>query len=144
MNRASHFAHLHLHTQYSILDGAIPIAKLVNRAAEIGMPAVAMTDHGNMFGAVEFHQADPNWYPAGSVPGEGVPIAGDTEGAEVPSYSSPFLGEFVRDDIDVLFGSIRGTEHPGAVDAIQALHRGAAVRDNRRRERGRRDGVVAS
>ena len=57
MNRASHFAHLHLHTQYSILDGAIPIAKLVNRAAEIGMPAVAMTDHGNMFGAVEFHQA---------------------------------------------------------------------------------------
>ena len=55
--RSSHFAHLHLHTQYSILDGAISIKKLVKRAAEIGMPAVAMTDHGNMFGAVEFHQA---------------------------------------------------------------------------------------
>ena len=57
MNRASHFAHLHLHTQYSILDGAISISKLVERAAQLDMPAVAMTDHGNMFGAVEFHQA---------------------------------------------------------------------------------------
>jgi len=53
----SSFAHLHLHTQYSILDGAISISKLVQRAADLGMPAVAMTDHGNMFGAVEFHEA---------------------------------------------------------------------------------------
>ncbi len=53
----SGFAHLHLHTQYSILDGAISISKLVQRAADLGMPAVAMTDHGNMFGAVEFHEA---------------------------------------------------------------------------------------
>jgi DNA polymerase-3 subunit alpha len=51
------FTHLHLHTQYSILDGAIPIKKLMGRAKDLGMPAVAMTDHGNMFGAVEFHQA---------------------------------------------------------------------------------------
>jgi DNA polymerase-3 subunit alpha len=57
VKRASHFAHLHLHTQYSILDGAISISKLVERAAKLGMPAVAMTDHGNMFGAVEFHQS---------------------------------------------------------------------------------------
>jgi DNA polymerase-3 subunit alpha len=52
----SKFAHLHLHTQYSILDGAIATRALVDHCARLGMPAVAMTDHGNMFGAVEFQQ----------------------------------------------------------------------------------------
>ncbi len=51
------FAHLHLHTQYSILDGAIPIEDLVAHCAAAGMPSVAITDHGNMFGAVQFHEA---------------------------------------------------------------------------------------
>jgi DNA polymerase-3 subunit alpha len=51
------FAHLHLHTQYSILDGAISVEKLMQRAKASGMPAVAMTDHGNLFGAVGFHEA---------------------------------------------------------------------------------------
>ncbi|MFN8641158.1 MAG: DNA polymerase III subunit alpha [Candidatus Binatia bacterium] len=50
------FAHLHLHTQYSLLDGANKIADLIPRVKELGMPAVAMTDHGNMFGAVEFYK----------------------------------------------------------------------------------------
>ncbi len=54
---ADPFVHLHLHTQYSLLDGAIRIKDLVKRVAELEMPAVAMTDHGNMFGAVEFYQA---------------------------------------------------------------------------------------
>ncbi len=49
------FVHLHLHTQYSTLDGAIRINELADRAKELGMPAVAMTDHGNLFGAVEFY-----------------------------------------------------------------------------------------
>ena len=57
MSKASRFAHLHLHTQYSILDGAIGVSPLVERCRDLGMPAVAMTDHGNMFGAVGFHQA---------------------------------------------------------------------------------------
>jgi DNA polymerase-3 subunit alpha len=48
------FVHLHVHTQYSLLDGAIRIGDLVKRSEECGMPAVAITDHGNMFGAVEF------------------------------------------------------------------------------------------
>ncbi|WP_346047151.1 DNA polymerase III subunit alpha [Actinomadura chokoriensis] len=48
------FAHLHVHTEYSMLDGAAKIGPLVSRAAELGMPAVAMSDHGNMFGAYEF------------------------------------------------------------------------------------------
>ncbi len=50
------FAHLHLHTQYSLLDGANKIANLIPRVKALGMPAVAMTDHGNMFGAVEFYK----------------------------------------------------------------------------------------
>jgi len=49
------FVHLHVHSQYSILDGAASIAGIVGKAKSEGMPAVALTDHGNMFGAKEFH-----------------------------------------------------------------------------------------
>ena len=51
------FVHLHLHTDYSLLDGAIQIKPLANRVEELGMPACAMTDHGNMFGAISFYNA---------------------------------------------------------------------------------------
>jgi DNA polymerase-3 subunit alpha len=50
------FVHLHNHTDYSILDGAITIDKLIDQAVKFNMPAVAITDHGNMFGAVEFYE----------------------------------------------------------------------------------------
>ena len=50
------FVHLHVHTQYSLLDGAIRIDDLLRRAAEFEMQAVSVTDHGTMFGAVEFFQ----------------------------------------------------------------------------------------
>lgn len=49
------FVHLHLHSQYSLLDGAIRIDDLVKKAKEFNMPAVAVTDHGCMFGAIEFY-----------------------------------------------------------------------------------------
>lgn len=49
------FAHLHLHTDYSLLDGAIQIKPLAQRTAALGMKACAMTDHGNMFGAISFY-----------------------------------------------------------------------------------------
>ena len=49
------FVHLHVHTQYSLLDGAIRIGDLVERARELRMPAIAITDHGTMFGAIEFY-----------------------------------------------------------------------------------------
>jgi DNA polymerase-3 subunit alpha len=49
------FTHLHLHSQYSLLDGAISLDKLLNRCKQLEMDAVAVTDHGNMFGAVEFY-----------------------------------------------------------------------------------------
>jgi len=50
------FVHLHLHTEYSLLDGAIRMKELMKKAAEFEMPAVAMTDHGNLYGAIEFYQ----------------------------------------------------------------------------------------
>ena len=49
------FVHLHVHTQYSILDGAAAIKPLLKRAKELGMPALAITDHGNMYGVKNFH-----------------------------------------------------------------------------------------
>ena len=51
------FVHLHVHTQYSLLDGALKIPDLMKRVKETGMSAVAMTDHGNMYGAVDFQKA---------------------------------------------------------------------------------------
>lgn len=50
------FVHLHLHTEYSLLDGAIRMKELMKKAKEFGMPAVAITDHGNLYGAIEFYQ----------------------------------------------------------------------------------------
>nr|WP_279589002.1 DNA polymerase III subunit alpha [Amycolatopsis granulosa] len=50
------FVHLHVHTEYSMLDGAAKIAPLFAEASRLGMPAVGMTDHGNMYGADEFYQ----------------------------------------------------------------------------------------
>src|SRR6478736_9109008 len=51
----SEFVHLHLHSEYSLLDGACRIEELLDRAAELKMPAVAITEHGNMFSSVVFH-----------------------------------------------------------------------------------------
>src|SRR6266403_1991133 len=51
------FVHLHCHTDYSLLDGACEISKLMDLVVEQKMPAVAMTDHGNLFGAVQFYNA---------------------------------------------------------------------------------------
>jgi len=53
---SENFVHLHVHTEYSMLDGAAKISELVEEVARQEMPAVAMTDHGNVFGAFEFHK----------------------------------------------------------------------------------------
>ncbi len=50
------YVHLHTHTEYSLLDGAIKIKELMKKAKEYNMPAVAITDHGNMYGAIEFYK----------------------------------------------------------------------------------------
>jgi DNA polymerase-3 subunit alpha len=52
----SSFVHLHCHTEYSLLDGANKVDKMFERIQALGQPAVAMTDHGNMFGAIEFYR----------------------------------------------------------------------------------------
>ncbi|HEX8923550.1 MAG TPA: PHP domain-containing protein, partial [Patescibacteria group bacterium] len=51
------FVHLHVHTEYSLLDGLTKIKKLVSTVKDMGMNAVAITDHGNMYGAIEFYKA---------------------------------------------------------------------------------------
>ena len=51
----SDFVHLHVHSQYSMLDSALRLKAMVKSAKALGMPSVALTDHGNMFGAVQFH-----------------------------------------------------------------------------------------
>lgn len=53
----SNFIHLHVHTDYSLLDGACRIDRLMGRAKDLGMTALALTDHGNMYGAIEFYNA---------------------------------------------------------------------------------------
>ena len=50
------FVHLHVHSEYSLLDGACRISKLIDRAKENGANAVAVTDHGNMYGAIDFYK----------------------------------------------------------------------------------------
>ncbi len=50
------FAHLHVHTEYSMLDGAARLKELFKEVGQQGMTHVAMTDHGNMYGAAEFHR----------------------------------------------------------------------------------------
>ncbi|UCM99330.1 DNA polymerase III subunit alpha [Sulfurimonas sp. SWIR-19] len=56
MSAKPSFTHLHLHTEYSLLDGANKLSNLVSRVKELGMTSVAMTDHGNMFGAIDFYK----------------------------------------------------------------------------------------
>ncbi len=57
MTASSSFVHLHVHTEFSMLDGAARVGELFEETARLQMPALAMTDHGNMFGAFEFYQA---------------------------------------------------------------------------------------
>ena len=52
---ANGFAHLHVHSEYSLLDGGSTLQKLINRTKELGMSALALTDHGNMFGVIDFY-----------------------------------------------------------------------------------------
>ena len=57
MSQIPQFTHLHLHTEYSLLDGANKIKPLAKKLKKLGMTSVAMTDHGNMFGAIDFYNA---------------------------------------------------------------------------------------
>ena len=56
MSKKDSFVHLHVHTEYSMLDGAARVGDLVEEVARLEMPAIAMTDHGNVFGAFDFYK----------------------------------------------------------------------------------------
>lgn len=102
------FAHLHVHTEYSLLDGATRISKIFKRCEELDMPAIAITDHGNMYGALEFVKAairhtdpdaDPFIFLAENKPFKIKPIIGceiyltddmsvkTTVGGKMPKYN---------------------------------------------------------
>jgi DNA polymerase-3 subunit alpha len=55
MSKNKNFTHLHLHTEYSMLDGANKVKNLAKEVKKLGMTSIAITDHGNMFGAIDFY-----------------------------------------------------------------------------------------
>ena len=72
------FVHLHLHTEYSLLDGATRISSIADKALELGQKAVAITDHGTMYGVVEFYNAlkDKGVKPIIHLPKRENPVTG--------------------------------------------------------------------
>ena len=96
----SNFAHLHVHTEYSMLDGAARLDDLFSKAVDLGMPALAMTDHGNLYGAYDFYKTAKK---------HGInPIIG------LEGYYAP-QGRFERRPFDFGGGFDEGTpEDPGA------------------------------
>ena len=96
------FVHLHVHTDYSVLDGCSRLPVLVNRVKELGMPAVAMTDHGNMCGAIDFYQASKK---AGIKPIIGIEayyINDHTLNDDVAELRKQMRSQEKSDDIDGL------------------------------------------
>ena len=84
----SGFTHLHVHSQYSLLNSSIRVADYVSRAKEMGMTAIAMTDEGNMFGAVDFYKRAKK---AGLKPILGVQLAVEDPAASTPKDPSSHL-----------------------------------------------------
>ncbi len=87
--RAPDFVHLHLHTEYSLLDGACRIKDLVARCKELEMPAVAVTDHGNLFGAIDFYSAATAVGVKPIIGCEVYMAPGDRRAREVPTGFDP-------------------------------------------------------
>ncbi|MGZ4454442.1 MAG: DNA polymerase III subunit alpha [Nocardioides sp.] len=101
------FVHLHVHTEYSMLDGAARLGALTERAAELGMPAVAMTDHGNVFGAYEFYR---------KAKAAGVkPIIG------IEAYFAPNISRFERKGVNFYGGGPDDVSARGAYTHMTLL-----------------------
>ncbi|MBB6626328.1 DNA polymerase III subunit alpha [Nocardioides sp. KIGAM211] len=101
------FVHLHVHTEYSMLDGAARLGALTERAAELGMPAVAMTDHGNVFGAYEFYRKAKQ---------AGVkPIIG------IEAYFAPNISRFERKGVNFYGGGPDDVSNRGAYTHMTLL-----------------------
>ncbi len=101
------FVHLHVHTEYSMLDGAARLTQLTERAAELEMPAVAMTDHGNVFGAYEFYAKAKR---------AGVkPIIG------IEAYFAPNVSRFERKGVNFYDGGPDDVSNRGAYTHMTLL-----------------------
>jgi DNA polymerase-3 subunit alpha len=101
------FVHLHVHTEYSMLDGAARLTELTQRAAELEMPAVAMTDHGNVFGAYEFYKKAQD---------AGVkPIIG------IEAYFTPNISRFERKGVNFYDGGPDDVSARGAYTHMTLL-----------------------
>ncbi len=101
------FVHLHVHTEYSMLDGAARLGPLAQRVAELGMPAVAMTDHGNVFGAYEFYK---------QAKAAGVkPIIG------MEAYAAPNISRFERKGVNFYGGGPDDVSNRGAYTHMTLL-----------------------
>ncbi|HET7358367.1 MAG TPA: DNA polymerase III subunit alpha [Nocardioidaceae bacterium] len=101
------FVHLHVHTEYSMLDGAARLGALTERVAELGMPAVAMTDHGNLFGAYEFYK---------KATAAGVkPIIG------IEAYFTPNISRFDRKGVNFYDGGPDDVSARGAYTHMTLL-----------------------
>jgi DNA polymerase III subunit alpha len=101
------FVHLHVHTEYSMLDGAARLTELTERAAELEMPAVAMTDHGNVFGAHEFYRKAKS---------AGVkPIIG------IEAYFTPNISRFERKGVNFYDGGSDDVSARGAYTHMTLL-----------------------
>jgi DNA polymerase-3 subunit alpha len=101
------FVHLHVHTEYSMLDGAARLGALAGRVAELGMPAVAMTDHGNVFGAYEFYK---------QAKAVGVkPIIG------MEAYAAPNISRFERKGVNFYDGGSDDVSARGAYTHMTLL-----------------------
>ena len=101
------FVHLHVHTEYSMLDGAARLGELSERTAELGMPAIAMTDHGNVFGAYEFYK---------KAKAAGVkPIIG------IEAYFTPNISRFERKGVNCYDGGPDDVSARGAYTHMTLL-----------------------
>ena len=101
------FVHLHVHTEYSMLDGAARLQQLAERTAELGMPAVAMTDHGNVFGAYEFYR---------KAAAAGIkPIIG------IEAYFTPNISRFERKRVNFYKGGPDDVSSRGAYTHMTLL-----------------------
>ncbi|PVG82817.1 DNA polymerase III subunit alpha [Nocardioides gansuensis] len=107
MSAQDSFVHLHVHTEYSMLDGAARLKDMAARTAELGMPAIAMTDHGNVFGAYEFYKAAKD---------AGIkPIIG------IEAYFTPNISRFERKRVNFYKGGPDDVSSRGAYTHMTLL-----------------------
>ena len=111
------FVHLHLHTEYSLVDSTVRIAQLIERCAEDGMPAVALTDQNNLFAMVKFYKAAMSLLGKKKIYMIGDDIYGDIEAAQKAGLKAILVrtGKFTPADLE------HGIKPKAVIDSIADL-----------------------